>query len=477
MNRSTGPTGPLGPGLSGDEVVAEVGRVLAPLPRDAAAVVAASGGPDSTALAHLTAAARPDLRLTLAHVRHGLRDDRADVAAAQRLATVLGLPLEVTEVTVEPAGEGVEAAARRARYAALRAAAVAAGAGAVLVGHTAEDQAETLLLRIARGTGVGGLGGMDPIRPHGRDLQIIRPLLRVRRPDLRRFVAQQGLEVAEDPTNRDPTVRRAVVRHEILPLLQRVGADPVGALARLADLAREDDRLLDRQAAAVAATLVRPYGPARALPTDALDALDPATARRVLRRLLDEVRPGRPPLAAGHVDAVVALRPGDAVDLPGATVTRGGGWLAAVPQRLSRGAPVPLQVPGVTPWRPAGVAIAARPASRLAPGPRRSAGDAASSATVPPGGDAALVAVLLGADATTGLSVRTRRPGDRLRTAAGTRKLQDVLVDAGVPRAVRDLLPVVVRADRVLWVPGVVVDTDAAAAGAARPALALTVTV
>ncbi|HEX2027563.1 MAG TPA: tRNA lysidine(34) synthetase TilS [Nitriliruptorales bacterium] len=476
MTSRTGPTGPIGPGLTGDELVAEVGRALTSLPRGAAAVVAVSGGPDSTVLAHLVAAARPDLRLTLAHVRHGLRDDRADVAAVRRLATVLRLPLEVTDVTVEPAGEGVEAAARHARYAALRAVAAAGGARTVLVGHTAEDQAETLLLRIARGTGVAGLAGMEPLRPHGRDLQVARPLLRLRRPDLRRFVARQGLDVVEDPTNRDPAVRRAVVRHEILPLLQRVGADPVAALARLADLAREDDRLLDRQAAVVAAALVRPYGPARAIPTDGLDALDVATARRVLRRLLDEVRPGRPPLAAGHVDAVLALRSGEAVDLPGAAVTRGGGWLAAVPRGLRPATAVPLQVPGVTPWRPAGVAIAAGPA-RPAPRRRRPAGDAATrSGTVPPGGDAALTAVLLSDDAAGGLTVRSRRPGDRLRTAAGTRKLQDLLVDAGVPRAVRDLLPMVVRGDRVLWVPGVAVDVDAGAAGAARPALALTVT-
>ncbi|MBW3577724.1 MAG: tRNA lysidine(34) synthetase TilS [Actinobacteria bacterium] len=479
------PPGPLPAGLNRQALVDEVTRALAPLEAGAAALVAVSGGPDSTALVALAQEARPDVALTLGHIRHGLRDDRADVAAVQELSAALGLALRVSEVTVRPSGHGLEAAARVARYAALArlgAAVVADRDGPcwLLVGHTADDQAETLLLRLARGTGLTGLGGMAPVRGH-----VVRPLLRVRRSDVRRFVTLEGLHAVEDPTNLDLDVRRVRVRDHVVPGLQAVASDPIGALARLADLARVDAGYLESEAARVAAAVVRPYGPARAVTTEDLLALDPAIGGRLVRRLLGQVRASDVPVTAAHVAAVLDLEAGSAVDVPGATVTRGGGWIAAVPADVPRPSPVDLEVPGTATWSCAGLLLRATVAGSGPGGqlplsldlPWKPPSADTAPLAIPPGGDPALAQLVLPAAVTDpALIVRGREPGDRVATAAGTRKLQDLFVDAGVPRAVRDLVPVVVASDgTILWVPGVVADAAAAAAGREAPAVELAV--
>ncbi|MDP8928513.1 MAG: tRNA lysidine(34) synthetase TilS [Actinomycetota bacterium] len=489
------PPGPLPSGTGREGLVAEVTRVLMALPAGAGALVALSGGPDSTALAHLVAEARPDLELSLGHVRHGLRDDAADLATVRFHADTLGLPLRTAKVDVLPQGQGLEAAARDARYAALRRLARDLEVVWILLGHTADDQAETLLLRIARGTGICGLAGMAAVHD-----DLVRPLLRIRRSDIRRFVTLEELATVEDPTNRDPAIRRVRVRQSVLPAFEALAPDPVGALVRLADLARVDASHLEAEAARVALTAVRSYGPARALTTDSLTCLDAALAPRVVRRLLAAVR-GTPtrgraagpsgwvaPVTAAHVAAVLALQPGQAVDLPGAMVTLGGGWLAAVPHKLPEAVTVPLVVPGSASWPPAGLEIVVVVAGRddrgqphLPLGRWQGTAGFVPEQALPPGGDPALAQVVLGglgSDEDGGLAdlvVRSRKPGDRVSTRAGRQKLQDLFVDAGIPRAVRDLVPVVVLGERLLWVPGVAVDARAAAAGRVTPGLQLAV--
>ena len=464
-------TGPLPPGQPRGALVDEVRRALRALPRGAAAVAGVSGGRDSACLAFLAAEARPDLALTLVHVRHGLRDDSADVASVREHAAYLGVPLEVVEVTVAGGG-GLEAAARAHRHAALRRAAAEVGAGWVLLGHSADDQAETVLLRIARGTGVAGLAAMAPVRGG-----LVRPLLRLRRGDLARFVLHEGLRVAADPMNDDERFGRVTVRRRVLPALADVGPDPVGALARLADLARADAAALDRLADELGATLLVRYGAGVAVRDDELAALEPALAARVLRAAVREVRAGDDPPSAAQVADLSGLAVGAAVDLPGVVATRGGGWIALVPADLP-GVPVrPLALPGTTPWAPLRAAVEVTTAeSDEGDGQLRL--DVAGGWTprlpsvdprlLPPGADPALAAVAVGALPPAPV-LRTRRPGDRVALPVGTRKLQDVLVDAGVPRAVRDLLPVVAVGERVLWVPGVTLDRDLAHAGGHDP--------
>lgn len=478
----TGPAvpGPLPAGRTRDELVAEVARAMAAVPDGAGVLVADSGGPDSTALAFLLPEARPDLAVTLGHVRHGLRDDTADLAAVRSHAAWLGLELEVEDVLVRRGRAGLEAAARTARYAALRREAERAGATWLAVAHTADDQAETVLLRLARGSGLTGATAMAVVRD-----DVVRPLLRVRRSDLRRFVEAEGLVFAEDPMNHDPAFARVVARTEVLPVLERLGHDPVGALARFADLVRTDADALDRLAATAAAELVRRYGPGVAVPVVGLRALDDAIATRVLRGMVATVRPGDEPPTAAQVADLLELSTGAAVDLPGLSATRGGGWLAMAPQELTAPDPVPLAVPGRTRWEPIGLTVVAtteasgdhaggvQPTLGI-PGTWRPPQIVVDPGLLPPGATPALGQLVTG-ELPAGTCLRSRRRGDRMRTTAGTRKLQDVLVDAGVPRALRDAVPVVASPDRVLWVPGVAVAVDVVEAGRRRPTVHLAV--
>ncbi len=476
--------GPLAAGQDRDALVAEVRRVLTVLPPRAAALVAVSGGPDSAALAFLAAEARPDLALTLGHVRHGLRDDTLDVAAVTQQAAFLGLEVAMAEVDVTVDGQGPEAAARSQRYAALRRLARQAGAGWVMVGHTADDQAETLLLRLARGTGVPGLAGMAAVRG-----DVVRPLLRLRRADVHRFVVGEGLPTAADPTNADRRLRRNLARHDALPVLAGLGADVVGALSRLADLAREDARQLDADAAATAARLLTGYGPVQALPLADTLAQPAAIARRLARRLVQQVRGGDPPTAA-EVVRLLALPPGSGLDLPELRATSGGGWLALAPVDVLAAEPTPLVAPGTTRWPAADLSLVATVEGQAGhrpdedqlvlalDGPWQPPDVRVSARCIPPGGTREAGQLVLGdlggrPEDRGDLVVRPRQPGDRLRTAGGTRKVQDVLVDAGVPRLMRDLVPLVVLGDRVLWIAGVRADDEAAAAGRVRPRLHL----
>jgi tRNA(Ile)-lysidine synthase len=466
-------------GVSRGQLVEAVRAGLAGLAEGARAVVALSGGPDSTALAYLVAEARADLDLTLAHVRHGLRDDAEDLAVVHMHADWLGLPLEIREVEVVRRGEGLEAAARHARYAALREVTAGVGADALLVGHTADDQAETMLLRLARGTGVDGLGAM---RPRAGDL--VRPLLRLRRSDVHRFVLLEGLPSVRDPHNLAPAVRRNVARHRALPALEAMGPDPVGALTRLADLAADDAAALAPLVAEVVAG-ARRVGRVVALRSPTLAEVPVAVARRAVREVLAEVGDGPPPSAAA-VARVLGLGPGGGLDLPGGLrATAGGGWLALAPAGSVRQEPGELVAGDTLAWDPAAVGL-----RWLGPGTQGSAADEAPTgqialeltgawspprvevpdALVPPGGDAA-AATLVPPEEVVRVRVRHRRPGDRLRLPAGTRRLKDLYVDAGVPRPVRARWPVVVdEDDELLWVPGVAADARLVRQARRRPA-------
>lgn len=470
-------TGPLPEGLPRARLVDEVRRALGVVPTSSSVLVACSGGPDSTALAFLTTEARPDLTVTLGHVRHGLRDDEHDVEVVRSHASWLGADLLVAEVEVRGGG-GVEAAARAHRYAALRRQAATVGAGWILLGHTAEDQAETVLLRMVRGTGVAGLAAMAPVRGG-----LVRPLLRLRRNDVARFVLHEGLPVARDPTNRDTRLARVRVRRDVLPGLVGLGPDPVGAIARLADLARADSAALDRLAGEVTESVLVRYGPAVAVRDADLAALEPALAARVLRAAVTEARASDDPPTAAQVADLAGLSVGSAVDLPDLVATRGGGWIALVARDLPQQAVRPLLVPGSTRWDAVGVVLEVLTEQELdRDGQLRLAVEGAwtpprlsvDAAAVPPGGDPGAAVVVVGR-LPSGPVVRPRRPGDRVVTRGGTRKLQDVLVDAGVPRALRDHLPVVAAGERVLWVPGVVVDEDLLRSGRGAPAAVLAV--
>lgn len=279
------------------------------------AVLACSGGADSLALVALAASLRSDFLVV--HVDHGLRPESADEAAIVRsVAERFGLPFAATRAHVE-LGPNLEARARDARYAALR----AFGAPAIAVAHTADDQAETVLLNVLRGAATAGLSGMAPVRD-----DIHRPLLSLRRHETEAICATLALTPVVDPSNADPAFLRNRIRHEILPLLNGVAArDLVPLLVRQAAVVRTEHEYLDGLASAAWPSLDDPTPDTPSV--EDLVALDPVLARRAVRRWL-----GSPPASLEDVDAVLAVARGECV----AVELTGRGRVARSRGRLSR---------------------------------------------------------------------------------------------------------------------------------------------
>ena len=284
-------------------------------PVTAPVIVACSGGPDSTAL--LALAADRGLDPIALHVDHGLRDGSADEAdAVAAFAAALGTAFAARRVEVGQGGN-LEARARAARYAILDTAADDHGASAVLVGHTADDQAETMVLALLRGSAAAGLAGM-PVRRE----RIVRPLLHLRRAETEAICVGLGLEPVRDPSNADVSLRRAWVRHEVLPLLALgAGRDLVPVLTRQAEVLRTESEYLDALARAA-----WPPAPAPdAAPAAPLARLPLALARRAVRCWL-----GAPPPSFDEVERVLAVARGGAraTELAGGrNVRRSGGQL------------------------------------------------------------------------------------------------------------------------------------------------------
>jgi tRNA(Ile)-lysidine synthase len=419
--------------------------------------IAVSGGSDSVALLWLMRelAAAPDAQFSivgLIHVNHRLRGEAAagDEAFCRALADRLAWPIEVGTFEVaamsRAARRSVEATARDARYRFFLEASRRLDATRVATGHTRDDQAETVLLRLLRGAGSRGAGGIRPKRSI-----YVRPLLDCAHTDLRRYLAARCEPFCEDASNADCSIPRNRIRHELMPLIFRIAPRAARALGRFASLSRDDEAFLSQAAIEVSGSLVSSNETGVQLKRAPLAALHAAIARRVIRHALETAH-GAPGVtfAARHVEAIRRLALADNsrahLDLPGLTVEVDPDTLllfrpVAAPgaNGFERG----LAVPGSVDVPEAGVAVVA------------SMVDSVAAAQIENGrGSRAAVqaaAVLLP------LVVRSRRAGDRFRPfgAPGRRKLQDVFVDRKVPRGARDRVPVVVDgAGRIVWVVG-----------------------
>jgi tRNA(Ile)-lysidine synthase len=405
-------------------------------------LVAVSGGGDSVALLHVLHRLAPRWRLALhaLHVDHQLRAGSAgDGDFVEGLAAKLGIPCAVARVTVDARGSR-EAAARRARYRALEEHADRVGAQRIAVAHTADDQAETVLMRVLEGTGVRGLAGIPPRR--GR---IIRPLIAERRDTLRAVLVDGGIEWIEDPSNAERAFVRNRLRHDLIPALRDAyNPDIVAALVRLAGLARATAGALEGIAARELAGMARPGPGELVLPLGALRALPGEIAAEVLRQ--GAVRLGsRAALRAwGHRGLRRALasppprRPfilgGVTVDVSGGRVRLGRGPGAALVERS-------VPIPGRLALPEAGLMletwVGAAAAWALARDPWRAVFDAE-----------ALAGPLL---------VRRRRAGDRMQPfgAARERRVKSMLIAAGIPRWERDSVPIVQAGPDIVWIGGV----------------------
>ncbi len=309
---------------SSEPQAAGIGQRLSQ-PGHSPVMVACSGGADSVALAAVTALAgrRGGFGVRAVIVDHGLQDGSASWAdeVARRLADI-ELAAEVVRVVVSASGAGPEADARSARYRALTEA--AGPEESIYLGHTLDDQAETVLLGLARGSGARSLAGMPAVRG-----PFVRPFLGVRREVTRAACRELGLTWDDDPHNSDPRFTRVRVRRDVLPVLEReLGPGVTEALARSADLLRDDADLLEALADDAAKDVTNDHGLAAA----ALGALPRALSSRVIRQWL--LGAGASEVTRSHVEAVLALvtrwRGQAGVDLPGLCVVRRDGRLVVV---------------------------------------------------------------------------------------------------------------------------------------------------
>jgi tRNA(Ile)-lysidine synthase len=414
-------------------------------------VVAASGGADSTALLLLLADLADEFGLVLhvAHFDHRTRGRASaeDADFVAKLANRVGAPIRLGRAARPTASEDD---ARNARYEFLRRAAGEIGATAIATGHTRDDQAETVLLHLTRGSGIAGLAGMRPLA-NG----IARPLLAIGRADTVTICKSARIKPRTDPTNRSTKFARNRVRHKVLPELVKLNPRAAEAIARLADAAADISAAEQARATAAltrASPRARPGGPSDAsvarsaasasLARGARDSQD-AIALAPLRddALRGDVlaaawlRATGRQLTSRHRDALVRLTSTHegtrSIDLPGGRVIREYDRLRIETRRVPRteDADVALERGRVTQWND----------WRLALGVSID-GTETTTAHVP---DA-----LLGK-----LVVRKRKPGDRT-VGMGGRKLQDVFVDAKVPTAERDRWPVISGPEGVWWVPG-----------------------
>jgi tRNA(Ile)-lysidine synthase len=307
--------------------VADVRRaVRSALPDEGLVLAALSGGPDSLALA-AALAFEASGRAGAVIVDHGLQADSETIADRTRTqAVALGLdPVVVLRVTVPTDGSGPEAAARTARYAALAAAARDTGAVAVLLGHTLDDQAETVLLGLARGSGSGSLQGMARASGLYR-----RPLLGLRRTTTVQACADAGLEPWDDPHNADPAYARVRVRRDVLPVLEaELGPGVAEALARTAEQLREDEEAFATMIDEVAEELAEFIDGGIAVAVGAL-AANPAALRQRIIRFVVQSEFGVS-LSRAHTLEIARLvtdwRGQTAVDVPGVRVVRSNGMI------------------------------------------------------------------------------------------------------------------------------------------------------
>ena len=427
-------------------------------------VVAVSGGPDSLCLLDILRQSHDALgvRLHVAHLDHQLRGEEscADAAFVASLCRDWRLPATIEARDVEAYHKrhrlSLEQAAREVRYAFLREVAEAHQAVAIALGHTADDNVESVLLHLLRGAGLRGLRGMSMVeRPQGSSVAVVRPLIQATRQETEAYCKGHGLPIRIDSTNLSARFTRNRVRRDLLPALERFNPSVRQAILRLAQHARADLDYLQQAVDAQWKRIVSETEGGYEMRLEMLRALPPAVGRHLLAEALERLI-GQERVESAHVEAMHALlgRPaGSVAHLPHGVVMARSYESTYLGREAYATCPLPpldsehtLRLSSIQragPWR-----VRARVVDRLTP--------------LPPlhimwrggmrGGEACLDAALMKGQVT----VRTRRPGDRFQPLGMTqaKKLQDFFVDARVPRLWRDRVPLVCAGGDIVWVVG-----------------------
>jgi len=414
-----------------------------------------SGGADSMALLHLLAPVcrARGIETTVLHLDHGLRDAaaRADALFVREAAEKAGLAFrEATASIPASPGQSYEMVAREARLTFFARCVRDLNLDAVATAHQADDTAETLMLRLLRGAGAGGLSGLRPrseLRIDDLRLPLVRPLLAIPSAALRAWLTAAGHTWREDASNRDTTIPRNHLRHTVFPWLTReLGSDPRPALVRSAEILRDEDVFLDE----LADQALEACQTGDRLQIAQLRRQPPALRRRLLRLWLRSL--GQPPDATGLTVCRAVLDQLDTdtwqTTLPGGRLLRIEiGELFLVGRTTDRPRPAPFiladpDIRGTYDFGPFRITL--------------SPADSIVRQTNTPGQLPATCTFARAALATATLGIRTWLPGDRIAPVglAGSKKIQDIWTDAKVPAELRATLPLLTRGNEVLWIPG-----------------------
>lgn len=410
-----------------------------------AIIIGFSGGPDSLALLALLDALREewDLKIFAVHVNHGLRPEASEEArhaselASHFCCTYIERKISVPELASK-AKIGIEEAGREARYRIFREVASTCRRETgrevqIALGHHADDQAETVLFRILRGTGIHGLAGIPALREDAEGTAIIRPLLGIRREAIEAYIEELSLRPNRDTSNDSEDYTRNRIRHELLPLLEKDYNPSVReALLRLAESASEEDAWMDAMAEEELAK--RETGEYRCS-LKGFTELPVACQRRMAVLLLKDLGLGDRigmHLAEELLAVMRSENPSARMMLPkGIEAVRCYDELMLrTRQEVTEAARMPE------------LRIYLLPAEEWS----------ACCSEYPEGSYAAFDADLLGDSE--GIHVRTRREGDRIALTVGTKRMHDLLVDRKVPREERDRLLLITKGEEVLWIPG-----------------------
>ena len=471
------------------------------LPESGTIVVAVSGGADSLCLLHVLCqlcgngphARYQGVRLHVAHLNHMLRGEASyrDAASIEQLATSWGLSVTIGEIDVPALAReerrSLEEAARTARYRFLR---EAAHGGPIAVAHHADDQVETLLLHWLRGVGLAGMAGMQP-----RQQDIIRPLLGITHAETLAYCAQYGLTPLEDASNSDPRFLRNRIRHELLPLLESLNPGIHATLLRNAEISSIDAQWIEQQVDSCWPSVVLSQQEnSIKLSRDGLLSLPLSLQRHLLLRVAARLCAGQSPLELRHYQLIEELlqREIGAVDevllhLPAQMqVTRAVDSLvferfahkqteqafSVSPQELRLAIPGRIEVPG-TPWTAAAELVNADVVQQV-----RQAIQYGNWPKVWQLLPSTRYTVHIDADrASLLLVVRTRRRGDRIQPLgmAYEKKVQDILVNEGIPRADRPSMPLFFSAAHCVWLAGVQIDDRVRLTGQTQRILRLSI--
>ena len=424
--------------------------------------VAVSGGPDSLSLLdalHKTSS-HTKIQLNVAHLNHKLRHRAAktDSDFVQSFCQSIGVPCVVGTIDVLKMATdrkvSIEEAARQARHIFLSQSSVQFGSAAVALGHTSDDQAETILMHLIRGSGLKGLRGMDQISTRIIDqvsLQLFRPLLSISRTDVERYCLRSRLSPRIDTTNFSKEFTRNAIRLELIPSLQKYNPEIKKTLLRLSRTVSQDLDFLEDAAKEVHNSISLPVKHGIALDTKALGELPESLASRILKASATKVNGSGSDITLSHIESMMNLVHGSAgrsVNLPhGLIVTRGYGKLFLhkshddiTPLPLLPTQPTALLIPGVlelTGWK---VETAMEKAPKSYPNPEKNSGGIAWLKISP----------------NDTLFIRSRKPGDLFQPSGmrNHKKLQDFMVDARIPRLWRDRTPLLMIKGEIAWVVG-----------------------